>query len=82
MGATRTYTVTAPAWTDGEEDCGNRLAIELDVNCNAAHGNCRFTMGLGTTANEVIEDITENTAGCVVAHKPRLTLLGVGHGAA
>lgn len=64
LDVTRAFAVTAPAWTDGEEACDNRLAVEIEFACTAPHGNCNVTVGLGTAANEVVTDITEDTAGC------------------
>ena len=59
----RVYTMTAPAWTDIEEDCGNRAAIEIEfTNTDTMARSC--TLGLGTTENEVVTDITENNGSC------------------
>ena len=67
MSVTRSYSPIAPAWTDGEEACGNRLYVELLFTNNASHGSHDVTIGLGTTANEVITDLTEDAGGCAAA---------------
>jgi len=64
MDASRTFSPSAPTWTGGEEACGNRYFAEMLFTNNASHGNHSIDIGLGTIANEVITDITENTGGC------------------
>lgn len=65
LDASRTFSPVAPAWTNGEEDCDNRIAIEVEFIENQGKANS-VTIGLGTTpANDVTTDIVENTAGCV-----------------
>ena len=66
MGATRSFSPVAPTWTGGEEACGNRYFVELLFTNNAAHGAHSVDVGVGTTANEVVTDITEDSAGCTV----------------
>lgn len=63
LAATRTFSPVAPTWT-GPELCEDRIAIELEISYNAAHGSATADIGLGTVANEVITDITEDSAGC------------------
>ena len=64
MSATRSYSPVAPTWTGGEEACGNRYFAELLFTNNAAHGNHSVDVGVGTTANEVVTDITETAGTC------------------
>lgn len=58
------FSPVAPTWTGGEEACGNRLFIECLFTNNAVHGNHDVDVGVGTVANEVITDITEDSSGC------------------
>jgi hypothetical protein len=67
LGSTVSFSPTAPAWTNGEELCGNRYFVEMLFTNNGAHGNHSIDMGLGTAANEVITDIVEDAGGCAVA---------------
>ncbi len=63
MGTSRTFNPVAPIWTPGEEDCENYLGVDLSFQYDAAM-NRSLTMGLGTTANEVITDVSENVGSC------------------
>lgn len=67
MDATRSFSVTAPAWTNGEEACGNRLFVELLFTNNASHGGHSIDVGVGTAANEVVTDVTEDNGSCTAA---------------
>lgn len=74
MSANRVYTVTAPAWTDIEEDCDNRAAIEIEfTNTDTMARSC--TLGLGTTENEVVTDITEDAGSCGGAPTRRVFII-------
>jgi len=64
MDVSRTFSPTAPTWTGAQEDCGNRYFIEFLVTNNNAHGSNSITVGVGTTANEVVTDITEDAGTC------------------
>jgi hypothetical protein len=66
LDVTRSFSPLAPTW-EAEEDCGNRYFIELLVTNNNAHGNQSIDIGVGTAANEVVTDITENAGTCTVA---------------
>lgn len=67
MDVTRSFSPSAPVWTNGEEACGNRQFAELLFTNNAAHGSHSIDVGLGTAANEIIDDIIEDAGGCAVA---------------
>lgn len=67
MDVTRSFSPVAPAWTNGEEDCGNRYFVELLFTNNAAHGTHFVDIGVGTAANEVVTDITEDAGTCAAA---------------
>lgn len=59
LNSDQTFSPVAPAWTDGEEDADNRLAIEIEfINGSTMDQSCQF--GVGTTLNEVVTDITED----------------------
>lgn len=60
--ATRTFSPVAPTWSG--ESCDDRIAVELEISYNPPHGSATSDIGLGTVANEVITDITEDSAGC------------------
>lgn len=64
MDVSRTFSPVSPTWTGGEEACGNRYFVELLFTNNAAHGSHSLDVGVGTTANEVITDITEDSGTC------------------
>lgn len=64
MDVTRSFSPVAPAWNNVEEACGNRYFVELLFTNNAAHGNHSVNVGVGTVANEVVTDITEDAGGC------------------
>lgn len=70
MDVTRTFSPVAPTWTGGEEACGNRQFVELLITNNNAHGSNSIDIGVGTALNEVIDDLSVDTAGCAVATKP------------
>lgn len=70
MDVSRTFSPAAPVWTNGEEACGNRQFVELLITNNNAHGANSIDIGLGTAANEVIDDLSVDTGGCAVATKP------------
>ncbi len=75
LSATVTFSPVAPTWTGGEEDCANRLAIEVEFIENQVMANS-VTIGLGTTANEVITDVDENQGACVGVPTTPLTEMG------
>lgn len=63
--ATRTFTATVPTWTSAEEDCGNRLVVQIQFGETLSGGggaNC--TVEVGTTNSEVVSTITENNGNC------------------
>lgn len=64
MDVSRTFSPVAPTWTGGEEACGNRYFAELLFTNNAAHGSHSLLVAVGTAANEVVTDITENGGTC------------------
>lgn len=70
MDVTRSFSPVAPTWTGGEEACGNRLFVELLFTNNAAHGSNMIDVGVGTTSNEVVDDITEDGGTCAPAGTP------------
>ena len=58
LNADRTFTLTNPSWTNGEEDSGNRLAIEFEfINNDTMNQSVQF--GLNTLNNEVITNISK-----------------------
>ena len=59
----RTFSPVAPTW-EAEEDCGNRLFVEVLITNNAAHGSHAVDIGLGTALNEVVTDVTEEASAC------------------
>ncbi len=70
MDVTRSFSPVAPVWTNGEEACGNRQFVELLITNNNAHGANTIDIGLGTVANEIVDDLSVDTAGCAAAVKP------------
>jgi len=58
---------TSPTWTGAEEACGNRLFMEFEVENTDTMMALTLTVGLGTLANEIVSNITENAGGCVSA---------------
>lgn len=64
LDVSRTFSPVAPTW-EAEEACGNRYFIELLVTNNNAHGNQSISVGVGTAANEVVSDITEDNGTCM-----------------
>lgn len=70
MDVTRTFSPVAPTWTNGEEACGNRQFVELLITNNNAHGANSIDIGVGTAANEIIDDLSVDTAGCAAAATP------------
>lgn len=66
LGPDRTFSPVAPTWTNGEEACGNRLAIEFEM---VETGGMPRTLvfGTGTVASELAEDITEDAGSCAGA---------------
>lgn len=66
LDVTRTFSPVAPTW-EAEEDCGNRLFIEILITNNNTHGNQSINVGLGTALSEVVSDILEDAGTCVVA---------------
>lgn len=78
MDVTRSFSPTAPTWTGGEEACDNRLFVELLFTNNAAHGSHDVTVGVGTTANEVVTDVTEDAGSCGVADAVKDPIMGGG----
>lgn len=67
LDVTRTFSPVAPTWTGGQEACGNRYFAEILITNNNSHGSNSVDIGLGTAANEVITDITENNGTCSVS---------------
>lgn len=61
LDVSRTFSPVAPTW--GTCACGDRIAIVLRIY-NDSHQDRNVDFGVGTTANEVITDITEDSAGC------------------
>ena len=75
----RTVSPTVPTWTGGEEDCGNRLAMELLFTNNAPHGNHSVDLDVDTSSNRCQHQLSVDSGGCAAAAGPRLlTLLGCG----
>ena len=64
MDVSRSFSPVAPAWNNAEEACGNRYFAELLFTNNAAHGSHSVDVGVGTAADEVTTDITEDNGGC------------------
>ncbi len=64
MNANRTFSPVAPTWTGGEEACDNRLGVVIKFEHATGMGHS-CTVGLGTTANETVTDVTEDASGCV-----------------
>ena len=63
LDASRTFSPVAPTWTGGEEDCDNRLSVEMDLLENQGMANS-VTIGLGTAANELTTDVAEDAGSC------------------
>jgi len=57
--ATTSFSPVAPSWTRTEEDVDNRLAVEIEFTCDS-NMDQSATIGVGTTANEIITNITED----------------------
>lgn len=55
----RIFNPVAPVWNEEDEDPDNRIAIEFRVTNNTASPQT-VIIGVGTTNNEVITDITED----------------------
>lgn len=64
FGGPLTFSPVSPTWTGGEEDCTNRLAIQMNFTNTDDMMAQAVTVGLGTTSNEVVTDITENNGTC------------------
>ena len=64
LDVSRTFSPVAPTW-EAEEDCGNRLFVEILITNDNAHGNQSIDVGLGTILNEVISDILEDAGTCM-----------------
>lgn len=65
LDATRSFSPVAPTWeTSGDTNvCSDQIAIEVEFINGQAMTNS-VTLGLGTAANEVITDITEDSGTC------------------
>jgi len=68
---TYTYSITAPAWTDAQEACNNRLAVEIEYNNLDTMTQSVGVNHLPTSAVTIATDITENAGGCAVPFKPK-----------
>ncbi len=68
LSSTVSFSPVAPTW-EAEEDCDNRLAIEIQFTENQGMANS-VTIGVGTTLSEVVTDITENLGGCLATFVP------------
>jgi len=67
LNTSQVFSPAAPTWTGGEEACGNRIFIEFEVENTDTMMALTLTIGMGTIANEVTTDISENAGGCVSA---------------
>ena len=65
MDADRSFSPVAPTWeTSGDANvCSDQIAIEIEFINGQSMANS-ITLGLGTIANEVITDITEDGGTC------------------
>ena len=71
MDVTRVFSPVAPTWTGGEEACGNRQFVELLFTNNNAHGSNTISVGVGSgLGNNVVDDLSVNTAGCMAGATP------------
>jgi len=64
LNSSKTFSPVAPAWTNGEEACDNRLAVEIEFQNSKASVQA-VTLGLGTALNEVVTDVTEDSCTLV-----------------
>jgi hypothetical protein len=65
MAESRTLVSGANTWGAGDDACGNRLAVEVEFTNTDAGNPVTCTIGLGTSANIVTTDITEDAGTCV-----------------
>lgn len=77
LDVSRTFSPVAPTW--GSCACGDRIGIEVEI-FNDSHANSSVDIGVGTTANEVITDITEDAAACDVTGPPANSAMMMGVG--
>lgn len=63
LQADRIFNPVSPTWVSAEA-CDNRIAIEFEFENLDTMMTQSADIGLGTTANEVITDITENGGTC------------------
>ena len=59
LNVSKTFMPNVPIWDDSEESLENRLGIVVALKSNFVP-NQSVTIGLGTTANEVITNVAEN----------------------
>ncbi len=76
MAEDRIFTIDTPDWTDGEEACDNRLAVEVNFINNDASNSRTCTIGLGTSANSLATDITEDAGSCSPVDPPPIAPSG------
>ena len=65
QGSSKTFSPVAPTWT-GTEACSNRMAIEWEWENIDTMMSQSATIATGTTTEEVITDITQDTGSCLV----------------
>jgi hypothetical protein len=61
LNGTVSFSPVAPTWST--QACGDRIGIEIEFTETQGKANS-VTIGLGTTANEVVTDITEDAGTC------------------
>lgn len=59
----RIFSPVAPTWTGGQEDCDNRLAIELVITNNDSMSHS-LKLNIRIVTAEIITDITEDGGTC------------------
>jgi len=69
LNTSQVFSPVAPTWgTSGDaEACGDRLFIEFEVENTDTMMALTLTIGLGTVANEITTDISENSGSCAGA---------------
>lgn len=59
-----TFAPVAPIWATDEEDCGNRIVVQIQVRNTNLTNNRTCVIRFGDTDAQVVTDVTENSAAC------------------
>jgi hypothetical protein len=60
---TYTFTPTVPTWTDAQEACGNRIAVQFQFR-RVTSAAANATVQVGDIESEIVTTIRENNGGC------------------